>query len=229
MILSSLNLLVKRSFKGCQGIISVFSYEKRSINILAEPMSSVLFEGSADMVIPEFEGAPIPYWLPAGVHQCTYQQMRERFLWNDARCAVWGRFEYVLRRLGVLGFSVSEIYIDGSFVTARDNPGDVDAAVCYPPDKMIEILNLHSNAPEEYDDLMNHLDPEWLKKNYDFDFKICAYDEDFQINLNGFQRGFTAKGLPEPDEERDPPGLVVPDEKGILLVDVTDIFPGGSK
>jgi hypothetical protein len=63
-----------------------------------------------------------------------------RFVYNEQRHKVWRYFTYVLDRIRDLGGRVEEILVDGSFVTGREHPGDVDAACLVPPDELRALL-----------------------------------------------------------------------------------------
>lgn len=76
-------------------------------------------------MLPEFK--KINGLLPAGEHEATWAEVSERFGGNAGRKALLAGLLaacYSLRGAGV-GF----LYLDGSFVTAKKNPGDWDA--CY--------------------------------------------------------------------------------------------------
>ena len=73
--------------------------------------------------------------LPEGVHDCTLDEIRERFgqfQRSDRRCRLFDRLEAYVRdaqRSGV----VKAIIVDGSFVTDKDVPSDIDLVVVAPP------------------------------------------------------------------------------------------------
>jgi hypothetical protein len=66
--------------------------------------------------------------LPEGVHECEPPEVVASFCANAARATVWGRFEGFLQwaadKPGPVG-----IYVDGSFVTDKPLPGDIDIAL----------------------------------------------------------------------------------------------------
>jgi hypothetical protein len=80
------------------------------------------------MPIPELTSDGV---LPEGVHTCTLDELGERFgrfQRSDRRCRLFERLaEYVqnARASGV----VKELIVDGSFVTDKDVPSDVDVIV----------------------------------------------------------------------------------------------------
>jgi hypothetical protein len=62
--------------------------------------------------------------LPGGVHECTWEEVVRRFGWNGRRRHLLGGLKRALEALKVAG--CSRAYIDGSFVTAKEEPGDFD-------------------------------------------------------------------------------------------------------
>ena len=72
-------------------------------------------------MIPPFTGAGC---LPVGVHIASREEFRARFLWNAYRDRL---FETALPAFDLLrAAGVRRIWIDGSFVTEKERPGDVD-------------------------------------------------------------------------------------------------------
>jgi hypothetical protein len=65
--------------------------------------------------------------LPPGEHEVTWEEFTERFGWNDRRRGlIQGLAEAIeiLRRA-----ECPRLWVDGSFVTSKEIPGDFD--VCY--------------------------------------------------------------------------------------------------
>lgn len=80
------------------------------------------------MPIPAFNAAGL---LPEGIHDCTLDELRERFgqfQRTDWRPRLFERLEAFVRDAGRTGFVVA-IIVDGSFVTATESPNDVDVIV----------------------------------------------------------------------------------------------------
>lgn len=74
-------------------------------------------------VIPEF-AAPSGN-LPPRVHQATWEDMVDRFGYNAQRRSLLDGLKQALDSLALAG--CQRAYIDGSFVTAKEIPGDFDA------------------------------------------------------------------------------------------------------
>lgn len=84
-----------------------------------------LGDREAVMPIPEMTEFGL---LPAGVHDCTSAEAEEIFCHNDCRREIWEGFSRFLARLEELP-QPSEILLDGSFVTDKVSPRDVDVVV----------------------------------------------------------------------------------------------------
>lgn len=75
-------------------------------------------------MIPEFNAHGL---LPGGIHSATLSQIRERFGGNERRDRLLTGLIEALRLLRAAG--CGRIYINGSFVTAKELPNDID--VCW--------------------------------------------------------------------------------------------------
>lgn len=74
------------------------------------------------VVIPEFDHLGR---LPPGVHHASWNEIVSRFGGSVWRVSLLGGLKDALASLKAAGCKVA--YIDGSFVTAKDSPGDYDA------------------------------------------------------------------------------------------------------
>jgi hypothetical protein len=77
------------------------------------------------MPIPAFNDFGI---LPMGLHNCTLEEAKNFFSWNDHRVEVWEQFS------GFLEWAESMpkhavLFVDGSYVTDKTLPNDVDVAI----------------------------------------------------------------------------------------------------
>lgn len=77
------------------------------------------------MPIPELDAHGL---LPAGVHDCSLEEMTAKFAWNDHRERMVRSFARFLRNEinDVFDFPV---YADGSFVTDKEHPEDIDVVL----------------------------------------------------------------------------------------------------
>lgn len=66
--------------------------------------------------------------LPAGIHECTPNEVVEAFCGSPARVAAWQRFQQFLQWAETKPKPV-EFLVDGSFVTDKVAPSDIDVAV----------------------------------------------------------------------------------------------------
>ena len=85
------------------------------------------------MSIPAFNADGL---LPAGVFDCSLADVRERlgsFQGSDARPRLFERLEVVVAAMQ-RSTLFEVLLLDGSFVTAKDEPNDVDCAVWVPRD-----------------------------------------------------------------------------------------------
>ena len=74
-------------------------------------------------MLPDFT---IEGLLPPGEHPATLDEIRARFGWNPRRLALLGGLSAALIPLRSAG--CHRLYLDGSFVTSKELPGDYDAA-----------------------------------------------------------------------------------------------------
>lgn len=65
--------------------------------------------------------------LPPGIHEGTVEELREKLGWSQQRRRLISGLERALELMRDCG--VERVYLDGSFVTDKDRPGDIDG--CY--------------------------------------------------------------------------------------------------
>jgi hypothetical protein len=73
--------------------------------------------------LPPFE--PATGRLPPGEHPADWEEVVDRFGWNRRRRELLDGLAEALEMLAVVG--CSRVWINGSFVTAKEEPGDFDA------------------------------------------------------------------------------------------------------
>jgi hypothetical protein len=118
--------------------------------------------------------------LPVGIHDCTFPELEAAFGPNQwvqdpqsesrhqvlcpQRSSLCARLQaYELRRAGI----DAEVLVDGSFVTAKPDPNDIDLIVVLPADHDFS----HSLSPREY----NLLSKRRLRASgYPFDVLVVA-------------------------------------------------------
>src|SRR5882724_5117484 len=108
--------------------------------------------------------------LPEGIHACTIEEVNERFgrfQRSDRRIhltALLREFVEAARESGI----VAAIVIDGSYVTRKEEPGDIDLIVALKPGIDSAILM----RPFEY----NVQSQRMVKQIYRFDVRVAEDD-----------------------------------------------------
>jgi hypothetical protein len=75
-------------------------------------------------MLPDFTDEGL---LPPGIHRATLGEVRAKLGWGRRRKSLVDGLEMALRLMKNCG--VERVYLDGSFVTDKDRPGDIDG--CY--------------------------------------------------------------------------------------------------
>lgn len=171
------------------------------------------------MAIPEFCDG---YYLPPGEHDASLQEVYERFgCINDIRERVWKKFDFMLSRFSEIHLPLEKVLIDGSFVTNRAEPGDVDAAILIRPHILITVLSCTADEHDQ-DALKLFSNPQNATaiRAIMGAHVIPAPDETVMNELSSFFRhGIPHQGgLRDPDRTRDPDWVKKPLEKGIINV-----------
>jgi hypothetical protein len=111
------------------------------------------------MAIPPFDEST--GLLPPGDHEATLIEIEGRLCWNYRRKEIYRGLEYVAGEL--VSHHVDKIWVDGSFVTRKERPGDVDVAYEVPEGGDPEGWGWLS--PQRRGDLKKihrvHLFPDW--------------------------------------------------------------------
>ncbi len=93
-------------------------------------------------MIPDFEENG---YLPLGVHFCEWEEVVERFGINQKRLRLIQVLRMAMEELKYSGCQT--IYINGSFISSKENPGDFD--MCW-EESGININYLKTIAPTLY-------------------------------------------------------------------------------
>ncbi|WP_236739270.1 DUF6932 family protein [[Phormidium ambiguum] IAM M-71] len=142
-------------------------------------------------VIPEFDENGN---LPPGVHFCEWEEFVERFGTNDLRLRLMRGLRMAMEQLKAAGCRT--IYIDGSFVTIKPDPGDFDA--CWDRED-VDYDYLRQNAPR----LLNHLDRAAQKSKYK--------GEIFRSDQSVGDYGLTSIEFFQRDRKLNPKGIIAID------------------
>lgn len=171
------------------------------------------------MAIPEFVDG---YHLPAGEHVATLEEVEKRFANSTAmRRKVWTSFKGLMERLEQLEIYPEVVLIDGSFVTGREEPEDVDFAALISPQKVDEALkksNQHDNRGIQM--LLKHENQLAIRDLFGTHL-LVAYDENILQGWSYFFRRGDKGTLRDPDPKRDPNWVKKPEEKGIIRVELS--------
>ena len=140
------------------------------------------------MAIPELNDDGL---LPAGIHSCTLEELKEkfgRFQRTDCRLKLVGTLEALLQEMQSTK-QVVKVFVDGSFVTGKDDPNDIDLVAVVHEDYDVTA----DLRPFEY----NALSKRMVGKRYKFDMflarqnsaELTKYVEFFQqVRNNPDQR-----------------------------------------
>jgi hypothetical protein len=119
------------------------------------------------MAIPSLNDAGL---LPPGVHDCTLDKPRQRFgvfQTTDRRPKLFDKLQQLVQAAWATGL-VAEIVIDGSFVTAKPDPNDID---------LILVLNKrHDFSAELRPFAYNVLSTRQARKIYGFDLLVAMHE-----------------------------------------------------
>ena len=133
-------------------------------------------------------GVPIPAFdeygtLPAGVHDCTATELRERFgsfQSSDRRPLLYARLERFVSELHRLRPGLI-LLINGSFVTSKPSPNDIDLILVLPIDWDLRA----ELSPDAY----NLLSKTTVKRRWGFDILVArAETNEYLKYVEFFQR-----------------------------------------
>jgi len=121
------------------------------------------------MPIPALDEAG---FLPAGVHICTLEEIKLRFgtfQRSDRRPELFRRLEAFLSEARASGIVLS-VLIDGSFVTAKAEPNDIDVILVLAPE--------HNFAADLSPSNYNILSKRRVYRRYGFDLLVASAGSD---------------------------------------------------
>lgn len=127
--------------------------------------------------------------LPKGIHTASLEEVRFRFAVTPRRMVLFEGLRRGVRNLQEAG--CKNIYLDGSFVTAKPNPGDYDA--CWDPTSVRSDL-----LDPVFLDFNNHRQAQKQKFYGEYFPMGCAADQFGKTYLEFFQIEKTtgaAKGI----------------------------------
>lgn len=111
------------------------------------------------MAIPEFTEIGL---LPSGVHTCTLDELQDRFDGGFAshRYKLFLRLRAYLQRVKGTGLA-AWVAVDGSFVTTKEAPGDIDLVVV--------LHSSHDYAAVLTEEQSQVLSKKWVTRHFEFD------------------------------------------------------------
>lgn len=123
--------------------------------------------------------------LPAGIHEVTLDQLRsdfvESFPMSNRRKEIYNRFLDFLRLIIMIDV-IEEIWIDGSCVTKKNEPDDIDAVAFASATTVNSLSNDKQNTME-----MIFNDPITTKIRFMTDIRFCTIEDQ---NLRSYWRGW---------------------------------------
>lgn len=147
-------------------------------------------------MIPQFTDEGL---LPPGVHETGLEELGEKMGWSRKRRDLLGGLEEALELMAACG--VVRVYLDGSFVTDKDRPNDIDG--CYDLVEDVTAEDLRRLAPIFPPSPFNRAE---AKRRFGLDFFPAAATElgsgqpflrFFQTDREGRERGVLAVELQE--------------------------------
>lgn len=152
-------------------------------------------------MIPELQDGV----LPEGIHHCTLEEVKNtfgQFRRSDRRPQLTERLARYIQDARNSGV-VSAVLIDGSYVTAKEEPGDIDLIVALRPDfDLAEEMR-----PLEY----NIQSKPMVRKLYGFDVLSAADDSEAYLRLLDF---FSCVKPNDPDQKTNQ------ERKGLLRIEL---------
>lgn len=146
-------------------------------------------------VIPDFQPNGT---LPAGIHEASWHEVSQRFGNNPHRRNLLDGLYRALRNLK--GAGCPRVYLNGSFVTDKESPGDFDAA--WEPVEDESLLDWRLTKPEGF-------------ANERHAQKAFYGGELFPANALADDQGTTFKEFFQRDEDGSAKGIVAIDMRGL--------------
>jgi predicted nucleotidyltransferase len=131
-------------------------------------------------MIPEFTDSGC---LPEGIYDCTMDETAVRFATfqsSDRRPRLWSRFTAFIRQLKECGF-VETVIVDGSFVTSKPAPSDIDL--------VLVVASSHDFSADLPPAHYSLLAQRRVRRRFGFDILVVKNDsENLEVALEFFQQ-----------------------------------------
>jgi len=122
--------------------------------------------------------------LQPGIHDITINDLSNHFVTpfnnTEKRLQLIERFNYLIEKVEQIGVSF-EIWIDGSFVTKKEEPNDIDIAFFYDP---VQVNALSDDKKNLINEIANN---SLSKYRYDCDVYFLPND---RVDLRSYWRGW---------------------------------------
>lgn len=140
--------------------------------------------------------------LPAGVHECSFDEIASRFVYTSERQQIWDRFLDYFNLIKDFR-EIQAIYVDGSFVTDIKTPSDLDIAIEFV--SFYDWGRLKRSTPQLFDEVL-------IKKKWLLDCLPCAPEiMSWQTDYRAFFQELSARDIEKL-------GLPKGVQKGVLVV-----------
>ena len=142
-------------------------------------------------MLPDFDGVGN---LPPGVHDVTWDGLVERFGWPARRRQLLDGFATALEVLHEAG--CRRVFVNGSFVTRKDDPGDIDVA--WDPDgvdvdRLLELEPVFGEFADQRAAQKAKFGCEFFPASFQADLVGSTFLEFFQVDKeSGDQKGIVA-------------------------------------
>ncbi|WP_100488597.1 DUF6932 family protein [Sporolactobacillus pectinivorans] len=153
------------------------------------------------------------YFLPSGIYECKLEEVEQRFAYNEVRKEKWKQFLRLMDRLIELKLKPDAILLDGSFVTKRDAPGDVDFVAYIPFEtsrSAMQTTDQHNKNGINI--LLNKNNQMAIRDLLGVHLLLAPTEESFNSWATFFQQ------VRDLDPKRDPSWVKKPNKKGIIKI-----------
>lgn len=142
--------------------------------------------------------------LPPGIHEATIEETGAFFGYgnpNPRRQELWGNFVAFVDWIKPMKM-IQAVYVDGSFITDKENPSDIDVVLELPPPEQAQIVQIDPR-------IFNNA---YVKQSFNLDVYPC-----FPVNPHDMNdlRGFFQYVRVDDAQQR---GMNPGDTKGIIKI-----------
>jgi predicted nucleotidyltransferase len=143
--------------------------------------------------------------LPPGDHECSLAEVGAAFVYNERRQNLWRQLLSYLGELRPFD-RITAIYLDGSFVTDKAEPSDIDLVVKF--DSIIAWVLLQTERPKLFA-------AKAIRRQYELD--VYPHADNLREGETDIIEVFRQLRIEEAQSRKLPPGTT----KGILIIKPT--------